>query len=102
MTKIIFSCLLVFSFSAFAEGEAKVDARQDMQDQRIEKGIESGELTQGEQKRLEKQQGRIQRAEDRAMKDGQMSGKEARHINRMQNKASGAIHRARHNKRKGG
>lgn len=107
MKKIIFSSVLFLGLSAFAEEatapETKpdVDARQERQADRIQKGVESGQITEHEQKHLEKQQHRIEKAEAHAMKDGNISDKEAHRLNRMQNKASRDIRRARHNNKTG-
>ena len=69
----------------------RVDARQEKQETRIEKGKESGELNKKEAARLEKGQERVQRLEDKAMKDGKMTKAEAKKIENVQDVQSGRI-----------
>ena len=69
----------------------RVDARQDKQETRIEKGKESGELNKKEAARLEKGQERVQKMEDRAMKDGKVTKAEAKKIENVQDVQSGRI-----------
>jgi hypothetical protein len=98
MKKLLLS-LIFISPVAFAEGENLVDKRQENQEQRIEKGVENGSLTDKEAARLKRQQGRVNKAEERAMADGKMDKKEAKHIKKMQNRASSNIYVKKHNKR---
>ncbi len=78
----------------------RADARQDHQDDRIDQGKRSGEITRGEAKKLEKQQKGVDRAEARAKSDGVVTAKEAARIEAKQDKASRSIHKAKHNDRK--
>jgi hypothetical protein len=75
---------------------ARIDKRQSLQQQRIDKGVQSGQLNARETARLERGQSRIQKMEDRARADGTITGKEARRINRAQNANSARIHRQKH------
>lgn len=83
-----------------AARRGKVNARQDKQDRRIEEGKRSGEITRKEARHLDRQQKRIDRAESRAKADGKVTRKEARKLDRMQDKANRDIKRAKHNNRK--
>jgi CRISPR/Cas system-associated endoribonuclease Cas2 len=65
-----------------------VDKRQANQQQRIDKGVKSGELTRKEAAKLRKEQDRIAKMEQKAMADGKMSKKEAARIKKAQDKAS--------------
>jgi len=76
-----------------------VDQREDYQQDRIQRGIESGALTPGEARHLEKEQGRIQAAEDRMRADGRLSPWERQRLNQMQNQANRDIQRLEHNGR---
>lgn len=78
--------------------EARETRRDIHQQQRILQGEKSGQLTPKEAGKLERQEGRIDRAEANAAKDGNVSKQEARRINRMQNRES---HRIRHEKHDG-
>jgi len=77
-----------------------VDARQERQQQRIQQGVDSGQLTAKEFNRLEREQGRIARAEARMKSDGNLTGKERVRLHNMQDRASRHIYRAKHNKRR--
>jgi hypothetical protein len=52
--------------------EHRIDARQARQEQRIDRGVQSGQLTRHETARLEHQQAHIDRVEDRALSDGSL------------------------------
>lgn len=75
------------------------EQRQENQQKRIEQGAASGELTQREQKRLERHQKRIDRVVEKAEADGQVTDRERARIHHMQNKASREIGRKKHNRR---
>jgi hypothetical protein len=77
-----------------------VDQRQENQQKRIDQGIQSGRLTEQEQKRLQTQQTHIQNMETRANKDGKVTKRESARINRAQNRSSRAIYGKKHNRRK--
>jgi len=73
--------------------------RQFNQNQRIFQGINSGELTRGEARRLHRQQHRMQRHIRTAWADGTLTRKERVRLERQQNKASHNIYRLKHNNR---
>ncbi len=77
--------------------EAIVEKREKIQQQRIEQGVHSGELKPGEAARLKRQEARIEKAEEKAMADGNMSKDEFRKIQKMQNKENRKIFRKKHN-----
>lgn len=78
---------------------AQIDQRHNNQQRRIEQGVRSGELTGHEARKLEHQQGRINRTEAR------MRYRNGGHLNRYQrerlaqreNRANQAIYRHKHN-----
>ncbi len=84
--------------SAFAAGPAanEVVSRDVNQQQRIEQGLKSGELTTREAGRLEHEEARIDRVESRDLRDGSLSPAETARINAMQNRASRDIYRQKH------
>ena len=73
--------------------------RQLNQNQRIFQGINSGELTRGEARRLLRQQHRIEKYIRIAWADGTLTRKERVRLERQQNKASRKIYRLKHNNR---
>jgi hypothetical protein len=75
------------------------DQREDYQQQRIQQGIDSGALTPGEARYLDKEQARIQATEDRMRADGHLSPWERQRLRQMQNQASRDIYRLDHNGR---
>ena len=75
------------------------DRRQNRQGARIQQGVKSGELTQGEASRLRQQQRRINRVENRAEADGTVTGAEKARLENMQDRASRNIYRKKHNDR---
>lgn len=79
--------------------EAVVDQRQDNQQKRIDQGVENGSLTKHEAKRLEHEQKKVEKMENKAMADGKMSRKEFRRIEAAQNGASADIRHKKHNRR---
>ena len=77
---------------------ARIDQRQANQQQRINEGIRSGDLTRREAARLQQGQANIQRMEDRARADGKITKQEARQIERAQDRQSRVIARERNDK----
>jgi len=66
--------------------------------QRICQGINSGELTRGEARHLQRQQHRLQRHQRLAWADGTLTVKERRQLRRERNRASENIYRLKNNK----
>jgi uncharacterized membrane protein YebE (DUF533 family) len=85
--------LLAVSALLLATGAAYAQANQE---QRIDQGITSGQLNQRETNRLEREQSRINRMEDRAKADGVVTKRERSKIDRAQNRASRDIYRQKH------
>lgn len=67
------------------------------QEQRIQQGLQSGELNTREAARLQRDEAVVNRMEARALKDGELSQQEKARITRAQNEASRDIHAAKHN-----
>lgn len=74
-----------------------IQQREQNQQNRIEQGVKSGQLTPGEAGRLERQQARVQQDEARMKSDGKLTKKERRKLTREQNRASRNIYRKKHN-----
>ena len=76
----------------------RIDKRQQSQEERIDKGEQSGQLNQREADRLEKGQARVQRMEDKAAADGKVTPRERRRIEHAQDQQSRRIYREKHDK----
>ncbi|MFZ2207990.1 MAG: hypothetical protein WAV22_04920 [Porticoccaceae bacterium] len=108
MKKILISALRAATLAAVLAGTTAhaegtntpvLDQRQANQEHRIEQGVESSALNANEAARLEGQQNRVQRAEDRAKADGVVTGKERAVLHHRQDHTSRAIARKKHNNR---
>lgn len=94
------------SMSTFAQSNPdgtatpRIDKRMERQDKRIEKGVETGQLTPREAARLEKRQDKIQSDVDKAKADGVVTNQERRQIHRELDRSSGAIYREKHDRQR--
>jgi hypothetical protein len=79
---------------------SRIDKRQEYQQKRIDKGVQSGALTEKEAERLRKRQDRIQSAENKAAADGTVTAKERRRIEHMQDRQSKAIAHQKHDRQR--
>ena len=86
-----------FSAAAFAQTTQSITQRDVNQQQRIEQGLKSGQLSTGEAARLERGEARVDRMEANALKDGTLTPAEKARINSAQNAESRAIERAKTN-----
>jgi hypothetical protein len=77
-----------------------IDQRQANQAQRIEQGKATGALTDKEAARLEKGQARVQAKENAAKADGKVTRAERKAIKRSQDRQSARIHKQKHDKQK--
>lgn len=82
-----------------ARREQGVDRAQENQQDRIGQGVTSGQLTAGEAARLERNQASINRETNRLSADGHFTRRDARLIDRRQDRQSRAIYRLKHNRR---
>ena len=100
MKLITAAVLAALSLPAFAQTTStpRIDQRQQNQQQRIDQGVQSGQLNQKEAARLDKGQARVQKMEDKAVADGKVTAKERRKIERAQDKQSRKIAREKHDK----
>jgi len=87
---------LVFGSLLFAQGT--INQRERRQQRRIADGVKDGELTRKETRKLEKQQAKIHAAEARAKSDGEFTAKERAKIQKRQDKASRQIYKEKHDK----
>lgn len=77
-----------------------IDARQARQEQRIDQGVASGQLTKRETRRLDREQGAINRVENKAKADGIVTAQERKRLHHMQNHAGKDISRQKHDAQK--
>lgn len=94
---VLAATTVVVSLPLAARADGPIAGRQDLQDDRIDNGSDSGQLTADEKAKLEKQQDAIGHARDKAIaNDGQIRAGEARRLTKAQNKASKRIHKLKH------
>ena len=102
MRKIVsFLVVVVFVLGASAISFADhrgINSRQHREQQRINRGVRSGELTRYEAARLEAGQWRIRRFERNARSDGYVSPRERAHLQNALNRQSRAIYRQKHDR----
>ena len=85
---------------AFAQATPNIDKREANQEQRIQQGVKSGELTPRESARLEKGQAKIRRMEAKAKSDGTVTAQERKRIEHQQNVQSRHIAREKHDRQR--
>jgi hypothetical protein len=88
---------LLVSGGAFAQSMGTIDQRQDYQQDRIEHGIQDGQITRSEAGRLEQGEQAINRAQARATADGNVTPQERQHIDNMVTRENRAISQDSHN-----
>lgn len=88
----------VLSSAAWAQTTAEQDQQRNVnQQQRIEQGLQSGQLSTKEAGSLEHQQQHIDNMESRDLKNGSISPSEQSRLNAAQNRESGAVYADKHN-----
>lgn len=98
MTGLLAGGLILGSFSAWAEPNRPDFGRREMrQERRIYQGVQSGQVTPREFRRLENQQGRIHAAAARMRADGRLNRPERARLNQMRHRSNRSIYRYRHN-----
>jgi hypothetical protein len=88
---------LIFIVVSVSWARDPISHRQKKQSQRITHGIRSGEVTDREFVRLNREQRRIDKYKRPARGPGYISNRGSRHLHRMQDRASAHIYRAKHN-----
>lgn len=93
--------LVAFALPAMAQtATPKADQRQVNQQQRIDQGVASGQLTGREAARLEKGQERVQAMEDKAKADGKVTPKERARLQQAENVQSRHIAKQKHDRQR--
>ena len=79
--------------------EGSVNDRRQDQQQRIANGVQSGQMTAGETKRVEAREANVNREihADRTANGGKLTAQERQRVNRQQNNISRSIYRDKHN-----
>lgn len=91
------TCLTALPLAAQAgPRDHGVNARQHNQQHRIVQGIRSGELTRGETRRLQTQQGFIRHKEQQFRADGSLTGAERSELQHDLNRSSRSIYNQKH------
>lgn len=98
MKKMMFALTLSLASLAALADTPVVDARQENQEDRIDQGVASGELTKREEARLDAQQERIENREERAKADGVVTKRERARLQRSENRASANIAKQKHDR----
>ena len=100
-TKHMLGALMALCLTAGAAQAQTVDRRHQNQQDRVANGVASGRLTPGETRRVERQQGSIDRQENRmrARDGGHLTAANRAHLQARENRASRHIYRAKHNAR---
>ena len=99
-TTKLFAAVLVSAYvlPAFAQSTPNLDKREDRQQARIAQGIESGQLTAKEAQHLEAREAKLASDEAMAKADGKVTRKERRKLQREADRNSEAIHHQKHDK----
>src|SRR5215475_4547595 len=95
----VLSGALLVGGGASAQSMYDIDRRQDYQQNRIEQGVQSGQITRSEAYRLEQGERAIDRAQSNARADGVVTPQERARIDRMTDRENHEIYRDDHNSR---
>ena len=95
-TSILFAALAVVATAPVLADTPRLNAREANQRARIHNGVDSGELTRRETRRLAAGQVHLHRAEARAKADGVVTGRERAWLQHEANQQSRRIHRQKH------
>lgn len=95
---LMLAALAVVVTAPVLAGTPRYDARQSHQHERIETGIQNGELTARETRRLAAGQVHLDRVERRAKADGVVTARERVHMQHEANQQSRRIYRQKHDR----
>ncbi len=105
--KTIIAAAVIAAIPALSYAQARdpaatpgIDKRQEIQQKRIDQGVQSGELNKRETARLERHQAGIEKMENKAKADGTVTKKERATLHHAQNHESRRIHRQKHDRQK--
>ena len=103
---VVLAVASIVAAPAFAEGPSQaaqtVETQRDVNQQdRIEQGLQSGQLTTKEAGQLERQEARVDQMEANAAANGKVTRAEAARISAAQNAVSNAVYKQRHDAQTG-
>ena len=78
------------------------EKRGQHQERRISSGVKSGELTQHEVKKLNREQKNISKYKEKSLSDGNMTAQEKRRLHKMRKHANRDIYRQKHDRQEQG
>jgi len=84
--------------STVAYANSPINKREQIQRERIQQGVKSGELTRPEARSLRVEEAKLRVAEARVKRDGVVTPREALRVNRRLNAASRDIFRQKHDR----
>lgn len=90
--------LIVPMLAAAQTSTPRIDARQDRQEARIDRGVQSGALTEREAAKLDRGQEHVQKLENRALSDGTVTNREKARIEHAQDVQSQRVYREKHDR----
>ena len=90
--------ILAVSGGANAQSMYDINQRQDVQQDRIDRGIRDGQITRSEAARLEQGERNIDRAQRQAMADGHVTPQERARIDRMTDREGRQIYQQSHDR----
>lgn len=100
-SSLLLAVLAAFALPVLAQSTTpRVDQRQANQQQRIDQGVASGQLTAKEAARLEKGQSRVEKMEQKAKADGNVTPKERARLQKAENKQSKMINKEKHDRQR--
>lgn len=91
------AALVMTTAASAQEATPKINKRQQIQQQRIQQGAKSGQLTKREVRQLEAREAKIQADKVNAKADGKVTPAERAKLTKEQNRASRAIYQKKHN-----
>jgi hypothetical protein len=97
LISLMIACGALLASNAFAQNAQDDQQRNVNQQERIEQGLQSGQLSTREAGQLERGQQNIDRVESKDLKNGSISPAEQSRLNAMENRQSNAIYDDKHN-----
>lgn len=93
------ACMFAVATAFAADNDPGIQQREINQQNRINQGVQSGQVTPGEAGKLDAQQAKIKQREERmsAKDNGQLTAKDKTKLTRQQNRASENIYKEKHN-----
>lgn len=98
LLRSLLAAVSLFALGAGAHAQTAADVQRDVnQQKRIEQGLQSGQLSTREAAHLQREEARADHMQARALKDGKVSPQEQARITAAQNRVSRDIYRDKHN-----